>query len=234
MRRRPQRLEPADSDRCTQSTSLSGSLDSVSCVDPTDCTAVGADNIEQPFYVAESAGVWGTPTQLAWPSGSGSFSAVSCSFDRQLHRSRCGRKRPGLHDRAHLCDGDETARGHPSLKYRVARQSPVWANSPIFPAVSCADSLDCTAVGDTGDMGGNVPVYTTETDGTWSAIETFSGSTSEGDLTAVSCATPPTAPPRAISPSATPCPDGSPRPLAHGAPPRRSPALPAGLAVSQD
>ena len=84
---------------------LSGSLTRVSCVDPTDCTAVGADNNQQPFYVTESDGVWGTPTQLAWPLGSGSFSGVSCPR-RQLHRGGLGRKRPGLHDRAPLCHGD--------------------------------------------------------------------------------------------------------------------------------
>ena len=59
-----------------------GYLGAVSCTAPGDCTAVGTSDQppgslnEQPLYVTESDGTWGTPTLLA---GAGSLSAVSCT-----------------------------------------------------------------------------------------------------------------------------------------------------------
>jgi hypothetical protein len=166
--------------------SLSGSLAGVSCVDPTDCTAVGADNNGQPFYVAESAGVWGTVTQLAWPSGSGSFSAVSCSSNGNCTAVGAGENDPAFTTEPIYATETDGTWG-PVTEIPGGTSLTGLGEFTDLSGVSCADALDCTAVGDTGGMGGNVPVYATETDGTWGAIQTFSGSTSEGNLTAVSC-----------------------------------------------
>ena len=212
---------------------LSGSLDSVSCVDPTDCTAVGADNDQQPFYVTESDGVWGTPTQLAWPLGSGSFSAVSCPSVGNCTTVGTGENDPALTTEP-LYATETNGTWAPVTEIPGGTSITGLGEFTDLSAVSCAGSLDCTAVGDTGDMAGNVPVYATETNGTWSAIETFSTSTGEGDLTAVSCTDAADCTAAGTCPSATPFPGGSPRRMAHGAPPRRSRALPAGLAHFQD
>jgi hypothetical protein len=166
--------------------SLSGSLAGVSCVDPTDCTAVGADNNGQPFYVAESAGVWGSVTQLAWPSGTGSFSAISCSSNGNCSAVGAGENDPAFTTEPIYATETDGTWG-PVTEIPGGTSITGLGEFTDLSGVSCAGALDCTAVGDTGDMGGNVPVYTTETDGTWSAIQTFSGSMSEGNLNAVSC-----------------------------------------------
>ncbi len=165
---------------------LSGSMAGVSCVDPTDCTAVGADNNGQPFYVTESGGVWGTPTQLAWPSGSGSFSAVSCPSNGNCTAVGAGEDDPAFTTEPIYATETDGTWG-PVTEIPGGTSITGLGEFTDLSGVSCTDALDCTAVGDTGDMGGNVPVYTTETDGTWSAIQTFSASTNEGNLTAVSC-----------------------------------------------
>lgn len=55
-------------------------LKSISCASPTDCTAVGEDSDFQPFYVDETGGVWGTPTQVtSTRSFSTGFNSVSCT-----------------------------------------------------------------------------------------------------------------------------------------------------------
>jgi hypothetical protein len=170
----------------TPTAPLSGSLAGVSCVDPIDCTAVGADNNGQPFYATESNGVWGVATQLAWPSGSGSFSAVSCSSNGNCTAVGSGEDDPAFTTEP-LYATEANGTWGPVTAIPGGTSITGLGEFTDLSGVSCIDALDCTAVGDTGDMGGNVPVYTTESDGTWSAIQTFAASTSEGNLTAVSC-----------------------------------------------
>jgi hypothetical protein len=165
---------------------LSGSLAGVSCVDPTDCTGVGADDNGQPFFVTESGGVWGTATQLAWPTGSGSFSAISCPSIGNCTAVGAGEDDPAFTTEPIYATETNGTWG-PVTETPGGTSITGLGEFTDLSGVSCADALDCTAVGDTGDMGGNVPVYATETDGTWSAIQTFSANTSEGNLTAVSC-----------------------------------------------
>ena len=56
-----------------------GVLTGVSCVSATDCTAVGQDGNEQPFYVTETAAGWGTPAEISGtPGGAGRLLGVSC------------------------------------------------------------------------------------------------------------------------------------------------------------
>jgi hypothetical protein len=51
----------------------------LSCTDATDCTAVGNINYNEPIYVTETRGTWGTPTEITGvPGGEGRLNAVSC------------------------------------------------------------------------------------------------------------------------------------------------------------
>ena len=51
----------------------------VSCTGPSDCTAVGQDGNQQPIYVQDSSGTWGTPTEVSGAQGSGGLlTNVSC------------------------------------------------------------------------------------------------------------------------------------------------------------
>ena len=55
-------------------------INSVSCVDAIDCTAVGEDAESQALYLSETAGVWGKPTQITSASGLPQFfTSVSCT-----------------------------------------------------------------------------------------------------------------------------------------------------------
>lgn len=54
-------------------------LTSVSCVDASDCTAVGQDAAGQPMFATETAGQWGPLSELPSTSGSGTLTSVSCS-----------------------------------------------------------------------------------------------------------------------------------------------------------
>ena len=47
----------------------------VSCTDATDCTAVGYDDHDEPFYAVETEGVWGPATEVTAPGGGGYFQA---------------------------------------------------------------------------------------------------------------------------------------------------------------
>ncbi len=58
----------------------SGSFASVSCVDASDCVAVGTDGNGQPIYAVDSGGVWGTVNEdTGATGGGGEFSSVSCT-----------------------------------------------------------------------------------------------------------------------------------------------------------
>ena len=162
---------------------LSGSLDAVSCVDPTD---------------------WWVRTTLNSPSTSPNL--AGCGAHR--HRSH-GRRAADPFQRSAVPPRATAQRwvreNDPAFTteaIHATETNGTWGpdteildGTPItgsgeftdLSGVSCADPLDCTAVGDTGDKGGNVPVCGNETNGTWSAIETFSTIAGEGDLTAVSC-----------------------------------------------
>jgi hypothetical protein len=159
-----------------------GSLAGVSCSDATDCTAVGRDGQGQPFYMTETGGVWGSPTELAFPGGSGSFTGVSCSdttdctavgddvghgYDWPIHAIETG--------------------GEWSTPTEIAGR-PAGNNFFVaFLGVSCVDATDCTAVGQSGTMGGNGPIYATEAHGVWSALSAIPNNTKEGSLASISC-----------------------------------------------
>jgi hypothetical protein len=171
-------------------TSLTGSLSGLSCVDSTDCTAVGVDNYGEPYDITETGGIWGAPAQLAAPTGVASFSAVSC-----VSSGNCTAV-GSVHDQAILTTYPIYAEEHDGTWGSVTEISGSSTNGAgdftTFSSVSCVDADDCTAVGDTGAMGGNVPIYATETGGAWSGVESFptnpyGGQLNEGDMTSVSC-----------------------------------------------
>ena len=58
----------------------SGSFASVSCVDASDCVAVGSDGNGQPIYAVDTGGVWGPVNEdTGATGGGGEFSSVSCT-----------------------------------------------------------------------------------------------------------------------------------------------------------
>lgn len=150
------------------------SISSVSCVDATDCTAVGQDAQSQAFFFRETAGIWGTPTQLTSPTGSSwGLNSVSCT---------------GV--------GDCTAVGSDvEAPVYDTETNGIWAPSKevpggqgpavLFSGVSCSSPGDCTAVGEFEALGGAAPMYATETNGTWTAPDfAFAAN---GHLESISC-----------------------------------------------
>ena len=154
-----------------------GYLGAVSCTGPGDCTAVGTSDQppgsldEQPLYVTESDGTWGTPTLLA---GAGSLGAVSCTSAGDC-----------------TAVGDTPGPG-PFGPFYVTESNGTWGTPAGMPSpapystvqgVSCTSAGNCIAVGQAGD---NKPYYVHESAGTWGA-PTEIPLTVDGDLDAVSC-----------------------------------------------
>jgi hypothetical protein len=126
-----------------------GYFNGVSCTSATDCTAVGDDESydgtygfyspNQPIYATETAGTWGTPTEIAAPGGSiGSFSAISCNSSSE-------------------CTAVGVAGGPTDDPIYAAESAGTWGAATEVHApgsfgslsgVSCTSATDCTAVGD--------------------------------------------------------------------------------------
>ena len=178
------RLEPAEPDRCTQPTTLrlvgrselrcSHRLHRCGCGQQS--TALLRHRIRRRMEHTDAARL---AAGQRIPFG-------QLSFRRQLHRRGTGENDPAFTTEPIYA---REANGTWGPVTEIPGGTPITGLDEFtdLSGVSCASSLDCTAVGDTGDMGGNVPVYTTETDGTWSAIETYATNTGEGNLTAVRC-----------------------------------------------
>jgi IPT/TIG domain len=158
----------------------SGLLAAVSCANATNCTAVGGDfqNTEQPFYVNETNGIWGTPTQLSTDPNSG-FNGVSCTG-----ATNC--TAVGTYF-------NSSNKGQPIY---ATETNGTWSTVTVMPpsdslggdarfeAVSCTNASNCTAVGADGN---ERPVYATEKNGTWGAVTQLSY-TSDSGFNSVSCA----------------------------------------------
>ena len=152
------------------------SISSVSCVDATDCTAVGEDSDSQAFTLTETAGVWGTPTLIAEPPGFvWLFDSVSCSALGDCTAVGSDRNGP-------LYDIETNGVWAPPKEdLGVGFSGP----SVLFSGVSCSSASDCTAVGEFEALGGTEPMYATETNGTWAApVYAFSA---DGHLASISC-----------------------------------------------
>ncbi len=166
-----------------------GVVNSVSCTDATDCTAVGESQSEyggtqEPGYATETDGTWGTYTATAAPPGGGGiFSGVSC-----VAAGDC--TAVGQDADAEMIYATES-NGTWSSIHQI---SPTGGSVTLYSggSVSCAAAGDCTAVGVDGNQ---KPVYVTETNGTWGAMTEFSAPdfytlegvscTAAGDCTAV-------------------------------------------------
>jgi hypothetical protein len=154
-----------------------GPLNAVSCSSVGNCTAVGEDANSQPDYVTETDGTWGTPTELSFPSGTGSFTGVSCTAATNCTAAGTDGNMQPLY-------ATETA-GTWSTPVEV-----VAGGSTKVTGVSCSSAGTCTAVGYGSGSEGNGPlIYDTETAGTWAAPTGLSdgGSPSSGLLSSVSC-----------------------------------------------
>lgn len=132
-----------------------GQFNSVSCSEPLDCTAVGADDYDlNGDYVGfgliatETDGTWVLSNVL----GSQYFGSVSCSA-----ASDCTAISPGPAEYTTESDGT----WGPITPF-------TGGLNPDINAVSCSDALDCTAVGE--DNGDVQPIYAIETDGDWGPV----------------------------------------------------------------
>jgi uncharacterized repeat protein (TIGR01451 family) len=157
-----------------------GDFTAVSCSDASDCTAVGyvynsISSKNQPIYATETAGVWGTPVEIASASAFGYFYGVSCTD--ALDCTAVGYDFPS--DQPMYAT--ETAGVWPTTVTEVSG-SPSGAG--YFNAVSCSDALDCTAVGEDGN---DQPFYATETAGTWGTPVEIASASTTGYFTGVSC-----------------------------------------------
>ncbi len=114
-----------------------GHFASVSCTDPSDCTAVGHDNNDQPIYATETSGTWGTATEVTGSGGgSGYFFGVSCT-----DASDC--TAVGYDDNDQPIYATETG-GTWGTPTEVTGSGGGYG---YFYGVSCTDATDCTAVG---------------------------------------------------------------------------------------
>lgn len=160
-----------------------GTLSGVSCAAATDCTAVGNDSngegdAGEPTYVTESAGVWGTGTEMAVPGG-GYFQGVSC---------------PSTGDCVAI--GEESSGG----SFYVVDTGGVWGTPKgvgapptgtlySLESVSCADATDCTIVGTESGTGGSMePIAVTESAGAWGPVTEIGVAGGQGSLRSVNCA----------------------------------------------
>jgi outer membrane protein OmpA-like peptidoglycan-associated protein len=126
-----------------------GTFFGVSCSDATDCTAVGFDASDIPFYDQEVAGSWGaSEADTGEPSGAqGQLNSISCAD-------------------ANDCTAVGQDMGS-STGFYVTESGGVWSTpgsdlvtSGIYNnllGVSCVDAYDCTTVGD--DIAVTEPVY---------------------------------------------------------------------------
>jgi large repetitive protein len=145
----------------------------VSCVDATDCTAVGQDfgpDNYQSFYQTETAGTWGTPTAIPGSGPDSYVSGVSCTSATDCTAVGSGP--------VYVTETDGT----------WGTLTGISATTPAsFSGVSCSSATDCTAVGQDGN---DQPIYATETGGTWGPVTEIPVPSSlggSGSFSSVSC-----------------------------------------------
>jgi len=155
-----------------------GSFSAISCVDATDCTAVGnTNNLSQAFFASESGGVWSPTTALGSDENGFSAAGVSCS------------------DSEHCT---VVGAGAGDLPAYVTESGGAWGSvvdlAPpdtfgSFSAVSCADATDCTAVGNDDDYPSYAdrPFFVTESAGVWGPATVVPGPGTAGEFSSVSC-----------------------------------------------
>ena len=152
-------------------------MKAISCIDDSNCIAVGQTGSGQLGWASEEDGSWGTGLS-SHADISGELNSVSCvpSGDCFVVGS--------VNSRAVVLTGTVASLGTPTLIAETSHGSD-WLN-----AISCVDATHCTAVGGAGY--GTAPIVASTTDGaTWSAAglpgewEPYAGAT----LSGVSCVT---------------------------------------------
>ena|GEM_PF-1700586 len=144
-------------------------LTGVSCVDATDCTAVGQDyGNTEPAYDIETNGVWAAGVDVNTLNNPAQFNGISCTSV-----GNC------------VAVGYYISATNP---FYVVEANGVWG-SPVqlsfdgdFLAVSCADAGDCLVVGE--DLNLIQPISLAESGGTWGTIQDVSA---DGLFYGVSC-----------------------------------------------
>ncbi len=141
---------------------------SVSCVDASDCTAVGVDGNGEPFYTTESDGVWAAPIEIPAAAGDDSWWYANLFGEFGLG---------GFYGVSCVHAGDCTAVGQDGngFPFYATESDAVWgAPTEISGAgdvdglygVSCWHAGDCTAVGQDDN---SEPFAETESNGVWGA-----------------------------------------------------------------
>jgi hypothetical protein len=156
----------------------------VSCSDPTDCSANGTNGAEEAIFSTETAGVWGTPTVLTSDNGTIAVKGLSCASAGNCtavgYTYGEGGQGPGIY----ITQTDGTWGAPTTL---TVPSSPGFG---AFYSVSCTDATDCTVVGESNapQFGTGVPIYVTESGGTWGTPTALSGTPAgAGRLDGVSC-----------------------------------------------
>lgn len=167
------------------------SFTGVSCVDANDCVAVGNDEYTStssiiPIADSFNSGVWGTVAELTTPTSYGYLYDVSC-----VDSSDCT-----------AVGTDDNANNVATAPIEITLTGGVWGTAAelsssdptvtILKSISCVDSMDCTAVGQSNDINdgySNVDVAT-ETNvggqGTWGSVVNL-GQQGVGRMFSVSC-----------------------------------------------
>ena len=164
----------------------------VSCASTTSCTAVGSvgslqpalASYPEPIYATEVAGVWSKAIEVPAPEQGGVFTAVSCPTSTSC--TAVG------YD--YSAASSAPLVGYPiyatESKGRWSHATEVTSSvggSFLSASGAAFTSVSCTAVGDCTAVGGNGPMYATESDGRWGPATFLDTETFVGSFNAVSC-----------------------------------------------
>lgn len=174
-------------------------LADVSCTSATDCTAVGSYGqaltgpdvvpMIEPIYVTETAGVWGRAIKVRAPEDGGAFTGVSCtSVGNCTAVGYDYSGSTGVHGQAEL--GYPIYATETAGKWGVATEVTSSVGGFFFSAAGAGfTSVSCTSVGNCTAVGGNGPMYATESGGTWGPATFLDTETFVGYFNGVSCTT---------------------------------------------
>ena len=174
----------------------------ISCIDATDCTAVGYDNgSSQPFYATETSGSWSGATEISAPYPESGFNGISCTDATDctavgtdaLSNPIAATESGGIWGAATEVFAPSAVASGLAGQYAHGCSgigSGCGPDTDTFYAVSCTSATDCTAVGVDDNQTGQ-PIAATETSGVWGAVTEFlpdSAVPPRGQFYGVSCA----------------------------------------------
>jgi hypothetical protein len=169
----------------------------VSCTSATDCTAVGSYGqgligpggvpMLEPVYATEKAGVWGKAIEVQAPEHAGVFTGVSCTSV-----GNCTAVGYDYLGSTNVDGGPEI--GYPMYatetagKWGVATEITSSVGGFFLSAAGAGfTSVSCTSVGDCTAVGGNGPMYATESGGIWGPATFLDTESFVGYFNGVSC-----------------------------------------------